>query len=309
MSETLRPPSLEPVHVAPIETKEEAQAARLVTAAEWRTHALELDAARGPKPVSTIERLFAKEYVPLLGALMRDEVDHSVSSIIEQWAQAFAQSYTDAYPALKVTGRRPTMVLDAFDVASRIARLSSARSVKLVLVDSMSFDLSERVAERMKAVLDKRAVLVERTTMWSALPTTTPTQMALLGRGPEGLRDTAPVSSSEPDITRGRNISTLRRERVGSRELIKLDLVEARLKSPGVAYDERLDALADEVCDVLVKMMETLPPRTLVYVFGDHGFVLGHGSNGWATGAATQGGATPEEVLVAGHAWLVDAMQ
>ena len=90
---------------------------------------------------------------------------------------------------------------------------------------------------------------------------------------------------------------------------MKLDLVEARLRGPGGEYDERLDAIADEVTEIVVKFMETLPPRTLLYVFGDHGFVLGHGSNGWATGPATQGGTTPEEVLVAGHGWLVDAMQ
>ena len=122
------------------------------------------------------------------------------------------------------------MVLDAFDIASRIARLSSARTVKLLLVDSMSFDLAERVATRMKTILDKRAVLVERTTLWAALPTTTPTQMNLLARGPDGLRESAPASSNEPDIARGRNISSLRRERVGPRELMKLDLVEARLQ-------------------------------------------------------------------------------
>ncbi len=309
MAETLRPSCDVPVHAKAPDVADEERAERLLHAAEWRAHAVELDAARGPKPVSAIERLFVQRYLPLLGALMRNEVDYAVSSIIEQWAQAFAESYTDAYPALRVTGKRPTMVLDAFDVASRIARLSSARSVKLVLVDSMSFDLAERVASRMKTALDKRAVLVERTTLWSALPTTTPTQMQLLARGPEALRESAPVSSSEPDVTRGRNIATLRRERVGSRELMKLDLVEARLRGPGAAYDERLDAIAGEVSDVLMKLMETLPPRTLLYVFGDHGFVLGVGANGWATGGATQGGASPEEVLVAGHAWLVDAMQ
>jgi hypothetical protein len=90
---------------------------------------------------------------------------------------------------------------------------------------------------------------------------------------------------------------------------MKLDLVEARLRGQGPAYDERLDGIADEVVEVLVKFMETQPPRTLVYVFGDHGFVLGAGSNGWATGAASQGGASPEEVLVGGYGFLVDAVQ
>lgn len=286
-----------------------AVAERVVDAAEWRNHALELDRARGPKPVGSIERLFQQHYVPLIGAIARGEADASVKAIAAEWARSFAESYNEAFAALKVTGKRPTMVLDAFDAAGRIARLSSARSVKCVLVDSMSFDLGERVATRMKTELDKRAVLVERTTLWSALPSTTPTQLALLGKGAEGLREAGPVSSNEPDVSRGRSITTMRRERLGSRELMKLDLVEARLHSPGAAYDERLDALADEVTDLVVMFMETLPPRTLVYLFGDHGFILGPGVNGWATGPSIQGGASPDQVLVSGHAWLVDAMQ
>lgn len=293
----------------PIADKPAAQAERLVDAAEWRAHALELDRARGPKPVAAIERLFQQHYVPLIGAMARGEADGSVRAIANEWSRSFAESYNEAFAALKVTGKRPTMVLDAFDAAGRIARLSSARSVKCVLVDSMSFDLGERVAVRMKTELDKRAVLVERTTLWSALPSTTPTQMQLLGKGAEGLRESGPVSSSEPDVSRGRSITTMRRERLGSRELMKLDLVEARLHSPGAAYDERLDALADEVTDLVVMFMETLPPRTLVYLFGDHGFLLGPSVNGWATGPSIQGGASPEQVLVSGHAWLVDAMQ
>jgi hypothetical protein len=282
---------------------------RLVDAAEWRNHALELDRARGPRPVAAIEKLFQKHYVPLLGAMARGEADASVRAIASDWARSFAESYNDAFAALKVTGKRPTMVLDAFDCAGRIARLSSARSVKCVMVDSMSFDLGLRVADRMKAELDKRAVLVEQTTFWSALPSTTPTQMHLLARGAEGLRDNSPPSNSEPDVSRGRSITTMRRERLGSRELMKLDLVEARLHSPGAAYDERLDALADEVTDLVVMFMETLPPRTLVYLFGDHGFILGPAVNGWATGPSIQGGSAPEQVLVNGHAWLVDAVQ
>ena len=162
---------------------------------------------------------------------------------------------------------------------------------------------------RVGRALDKRAVLVETTTLWSALPTRTFAQMHLLAKGPEGLKDPVSGPPSEPDVTRGRAVSTLRREKVGSRELLKLDLVEARLRAQGAAYDERLDALADEIAEVLVKFMETQPPRTLVYIFGDHGFVLGAGSNGWATGAATQGGASPEEVLVGGYGFLVDAVQ
>lgn len=284
------------------------RARRLVELATWRAHALELDDARGPRPVPTIEKLFADRYVPLLGAIARGETDRSVEQITDGWRTSFAESYENAFNSLRVTGKRPTMVMDAPEMAHRIGRLASARSVKLVLVDSMSFDVAERVATRVRGAQDKRAALIERNVLWSALPTTTAMQLHLLARGPEGLKE-PPAPASQPGISRGRSVATLRRERLGSREVLKLDVVEARLRSQGASYDERLDAVADEVADALNKLLESLPPRTLAYVFGDHGFVLPPGTNGWQTAAATHGGASPEEVLVAGHAWLVDAVQ
>jgi hypothetical protein len=86
---------------------------------------------------------------------------------------------------------------------------------------------------------------------------------------------------------------------------MKLDLVEARLRGAGPGYDDRIEALADEVAPILVKYVETLPPRTLVFLFGDHGFRLPSTPDGRATGPAAQGGVSPEEVLVPAQAWLV----
>lgn len=290
------------------EREEAERAGRLVAMATWRQFAMELDGARGPKPPSMIEKLFVQRYVPLLGAIAREETDGAVENVVQEWRSSFAESYEASFGSMRVTTKRPPMVMDAPEVALRVARLASARSVKLVLVDSMSFDLAERVAARVGVALDKRAVLVDRSVLWSALPATTPTQMHLLARGVEGLKD-IPPPVSEPEVQRGRTIASVRRERLGAREVLKLDLVEARLRSGGPSYDERLDAIAIEVADALVRVFETFPARTLAYVFGDHGFRLSPGSNGWATGPSTQGGATPEEVLVAGHAWLLDAVQ
>lgn len=302
------PMPTEQAEAAPATEAPEVRGSRVISAAEWRAFALELDAARGPKPVSAIERLFRSRYVPLLGAQARGETDGTVSAIIDEWRSSFAQSYLDSFSALRVTGRRPPMVLDAPELAARIGRLNGARMVKLLMVDSMSFELGERVAHRLRDQHDGRAVCVERTMLWSAMPTNTPTQMTLLNRGPSGLADPQLGASGEPDVARGRAVSTLRRIRVGQRELMKLDLVESRLQSAGVEYDERMECLADETSDVIGRYIDTLPSRTLLFVFGDHGFQLPPGPNGWATGAATQGGASPEEVLVSGHAWLVDGM-
>ena len=53
------------------------------------------------------------------------------------------------------------------------------------------------------------------------------------------------------------------------------------------------------VVDYLLKQ----PPRPLVMLFGDHGFLLDTVANG--TSAGRSGGASPEEVLVPAFAWLV----
>lgn len=278
---------------------------RILGAAEWRSLAVELDNARGPKPVRVIEQLFATHYTPLLGATLAGETDAAVRGVVDAWRTSFEHSYREAYSALRVTGKRPPMVFDAPDIAGRLARLNGARGVKLLLVDAMRFDLGERVAARLKDAVADRAILVERSLLWAALPTTTTAQMALLGRGAEGLRDAPPPSEAEPAIARGRAVATLRRERAGARELMKLDLVEARLRAAGPPFAERLEMIADEVAEVIARFIETLPPRTLLLVFGDHGFRMTPMADGSVTGPATQGGGSPEEVLMPAQAWLV----
>jgi hypothetical protein len=106
-------------------------------------------------------------------------------------------------------------------------------------------------------------------------------------------------------VARGRAASTLRRVKAGGRELLKLDLVEARLSEPGAPYLERLSALATDCGQSLAQHIARLPPRTLVVVFGDHGFVLESLDDG--TSAARHANARPEEILVPAFAWLVGA--
>jgi hypothetical protein len=303
--ETASAPS---VVTEPAPEPEPRPAARVVDAAEWRAHAVELDAARGPKPIAVIEKLFMTRYCPLLAPVATGAADAAVREVVDDWRTSFEHSYKDAFAALRVTGKRPPMVFDAPEIAARMARLNGARKTMLLLVDGMRFDLGERIVERLKTMTTGRALCVDRVLLWSALPTTTPTQAALLARGPEGMKDAAPSSEPAPMIERGRAVATIRRERVGSREVMKLDLVEARLRTAGPATDERLDKLADEVAPVVARHIETLAPRTLLFLFGDHGFRLPTFDAGRATGPATQGGASPEEVLVPGYAWLVDGV-
>ena len=102
---------------------------------------------------------------------------------------------------------------------------------------------------------------------------------------------------------RGRAAPTLRRIKLGGRDVLKLDLVQTRLHEAGPPMSDRFDALADEVASVIAAHARHLPPRSLMLVFGDHGFRMETSGAGTSTG--TSGGARPEEVLVPGFAWLI----
>jgi len=271
-------------------------------ATSWTAWMRELESTRGPKPLAVVERTFVTSYVPLAHAVAEGIAEGRAAEVLTGWSRSFSQSYRDAFEALRVRGKRPTMVLDAPDLALRIARLHGARSVQLVLVDGMRFDLGLRIEQRVRALVGHEAVLAERLLLWSALPSTTAVQIDLIGRGAAGLAE--PPSDREVDtfVARGRAASTPRRIKTGPRDLLKLDAVEARLSEVGPSTAERLDALADEAATALADLLGKQPPRTLLFAFGDHGFVLDPHDGG--TAGARQGGSSPEEVLVPAFAWL-----
>lgn len=268
--------------------------------------ARELEFANGPKPLAVVERLFATAYVPIRAALDRGLVLPTVSETADEWARSFEKSYAEAFDALRMRNKRPKMIPDLPDMALRIGRLHGARSVQLLLVDGMRFDMGEAVHEKLRALAGQRAACAERITVWSALPTRTSVQVELLGRGAPGLREFTGEVNEELVVARGRKASMIRRLKAGNREVLKLDVVEARLGEPGSVTPERLDGIADEVSQRIAAYFEDLQPRTLVLVFGDHGFRLVRGAEGLVT--ARQGGASPEEVLVPAFAWLVGAV-
>src|SRR5690606_27719966 len=135
--------------------------------------------------------------------------------------RSFDRTYTDAFATFGVTGRRPRLVMDAYDLAAKQARLHNARSTHVLVVDSMRYDIGMRVRD----LLCERAVgvasLTSETMLWSALPSTTFRQLETLARGMDALR--APMTEEPNESLRGRIAENVRRLRVGSRELFKLD--------------------------------------------------------------------------------------
>ena len=72
-----------------------------------------------------------------------------------------------------------------------------------------------------------------------------------------------------------------------------------RVREAGERVLPLLPTIAADVAAAIAKHAMTLAPRTLLFVFGDHGFTLGR------DGAPMAGGASPEEVLVPAFAFLI----
>ena len=84
-------------------------------------------------------------YTPLKEAWLRNIASPQALPALKAFADSFEHSYSEAFDALRVRGKRPTMVLDIPEIAQRVGRLHGARSIQLVLVDGMRFDVGLRV--------------------------------------------------------------------------------------------------------------------------------------------------------------------
>lgn len=265
-------------------------------------------------PLSALERAFVEGYVPIRTALLDERLGGAgigrseARALCTQFSSTFARAYAEALPTFGVTGRHPRMIFELFDLAQRCARVHGARSTHVVLVDALRFDLGKRLRERLTRSLARQAVCVEEHALWSVLPTTTSVQLDALVRGEDALR--APVRPDrETSIVRGRSLDVLRRMRLGHRDVVKLDLLEGRLRDAGAGERTRLDALADELTPILGKYIVSNKARAMVVIAGDHGFAFGDADESRderaATPPARQGGGSPDEVFVPFQAWLV----
>ena len=253
----------------------------------WRTAVDSLSSIRGPLPLSAFEKYFVESYVPLTAAIEEGLEDPRALHAHEEFKRAFEHAYTESFAAFGATTRRPRLVMDLYDYAAKQARLHNARSSHVLVVDSMRWDLGLMFRDTFTA-----ATLTAETILFSSLPTTTLRQLETLARGIDALRDPAPGDMIES--LRGRSADHVRRLRVGSRELFKLDTIPAMLET---AAD--FEEMMEHVVLAVTRHAETLPARTLLVVAGDHGFTLDK------NGLSAHGGASPEEVLVPAFSYLL----
>jgi hypothetical protein len=266
------------------------------TRGRWPQYVAALEAARGPQTLASFERVFVQSYLPLADAVDRGLDERAAVEARDEFRRTFARAYGEALPTFALTGKRPRMVLDAFDVAARMARASGARTGQVLLVDGMRFDVATRVAERLAELCEGHARLADRVTLFSALPSSTPRQLETLARGVDSLR--SPHDDRDFEPLRGRTAGTVRRVRIGSRDLYKLDLVETTLAAAGDGALDALDDVIEDTARAIAKHVRAQTARALLLVVGDHGFRF-------EGGAARHGGASPEEVIVSAHGWVL----
>ncbi len=269
-------------------------------AEDWRPLAAALESLTGPQPLSALERMFTAAYVPLGEMLQAGLGDVRARNAHQTFGANFAHVYRDASATMGHRHKLPRMVMDAPDLAAKEAKEAGARSLVLLYCDGLRYDLGLRVRDQIEARCADFATLVGESLLWSALPSTTPRQVETIIRGREALASVyEPVSEST--ALRDRTADVVRRVRMGSRELFKLDLIEARLRA--ASYEPAI--LAAEIADVIARFarreLASRKQRTLLYVFGDHGFSFDRG-------VAVQGGALPEQVLVPAQAWALDSV-
>ena len=266
----------------------------------WPIWVQALRDAHGPQSLTSFERLFVHHFVPLDAAIAGGLDDPRAIAAHAEFRRSFEHAYGESFGTFAVTGKRPRMVFDVPDLATKVARLHGARSVHLVLVDSLRWDTSEHLKDALLSKIAGSATHVESHLIWSALPTTTPRQLELLARGQEALRE--PPTPPEEEPVRGRTSEIIRRVKIGARDLFRLDYLDARIRERELTSREELDGHVEACSVILARHMQPLPARTLVYIFGDHGFTWERG------GRITQGGGSVEQVLVGGHAFLVGAL-
>jgi hypothetical protein len=261
----------------------------------WRTWALALGAVKGPLPLAAFERLFVESYVPLANAIACGLDEPRAVRAHDEFRQTFEHMYTDAFGTFGATNRRPRLVMDGYDIAAKQARLHNARSAHLLVIDSLRHDVGSAFRDALTMKTAGNATLTAETILWSALPTTTIRQLECLARGIDALR--APSTEDPQDSLRGRAAEVVRKLRVGSRELYKLDVVPMMLAGlgdePGAErVVESIEPIGDQVADAVARHIETMPPRTLLFIVGDHGFTVDRPGN------IHHGGASPQLVHV-----------
>lgn len=274
---------------------------------EVAVHARALSTARGPQPLAVLKRLFLEHYVPLGALLDEGHVDARAEAAHTTFRRSFERAYADAFPTFALTGKRPRMVLDAFEEATRLARATGARTTSLLMVPSLRVDLGLRMDRALVPSIPGEA-RVESGLLFAALPSTSSRQEDTLARGVAALAAARPDESpADPEWhTRG----ALRRVRLGSRDLYSLETVAAWRSMPRGPEDaaEVVQALASAVARHAHGLVgrkgpltnERTPERTLLFVFGDHGFTYED------RGHTCDGGSTPEEAIAPYFAYVLD---
>jgi hypothetical protein len=210
--------ALAPAAVAPTATEEQQR-----RCASWLA---QLRSMNGPKQHASVGRAFVTAYVPLSREVAMGRAPEEARTAVDTWAEGFAQSYAAAFKTLHGHARRPTMVRDIFDVAQRWLNQFRARSVQLLLIDGMRFDLAQRLNETIEQRLAGHGVCRDQALLWAALPSNSGAQRLA---DPASTRPAQPPKSGAAVNATG-NVELVR---VGTGELFRVDRLAEVLSKAG----------------------------------------------------------------------------
>ncbi|MBW2000451.1 MAG: hypothetical protein JRJ29_21145 [Deltaproteobacteria bacterium] len=220
-----------------------------------------------PDSFSRWESLYVQTISPLpfLGEKLQDQLKHMGTALppflkqemryvderLHEVSDSFAGFYRNNIPGWKKSGAsRPTMIEDLPSMLSRKRNVPDHQRVCYVLMDGMRWDLWEYVKAHFFGEMPNFFRIVREGALWSALPTSTESQLA---RFEGALHST--TNELEDDV------------------LWKISGLDEKIHSERGPLTHLFANVVNYLeIEVLLRLRD-LPPRTLLFLFSDHGFV------------------------------------
>lgn len=214
------------------------------------------------------------------------EKEKEARRILSELDRDFSRYYVQALPGWEGGGKpRPMMIGDIPGLVSRKRNVPDhARSIYL-LMDGMRWDLWGKIKNDFFARMPERFRVVREGALWAHRPTTTSFQLPRLE---QALRDACP----------GRDLSEL---------LWKISGIDEKIHAEKGGLEHLFSSVLRYLDLELLHRLRDLPPRTLLILFADHGFVENpefNRADKYGTDRYTHGRDTPFEVIVP-WAWVM----
>lgn len=214
------------------------------------------------------------------------EKEKETRRILSELNADFSRRYGQAFPGWEGGEKpRPFMIQDIPDLISRKRNVPDHDRIVYLLMDGMRWDLWEKIKKDFFARMPERFRVVREGALWAHRPTTTSFQLPHLE---QGLRDAFP----------GKDLGEV---------LWKISGIDERIHAEKGGLEHLFISVLRYLDLELLHRLRDLPPRTLLVLFADHGFVENpefHRNDKYGADRYIHGRDTPFEVIVP-WAWVM----